>query len=152
MERKPCERIFLFLYYNSLLLCILTFSHQITKTCCLIPLGNFMLTVLSESCSASTWTLWISHSNSMRALTSTAQCLRQNTSKCSYMQNANIFLSATVPCYIAASLVIFIWILHLHFLPLSFCVIVSNAGLDLSLRSNRGRLPLPAARFWGLPV
>lgn len=88
----------------------------------------------------------------MSALTNTPQRLRQNTSECSYMQNANIFLSATEPCYIAASLVIFIWILHLHFLPLSVCVIVSNAGLDFSLRSDRGRLPLPAARFWGLPM
>lgn len=69
-----------------------------------------------------------------------------------HMQNANIFLSATVPCYIAASLVIFIWILHLRFLPLSVCVIVSNTGRDLSPRSNRGRLPPPAARFWGLTL
>ena len=69
-----------------------------------------------------------------------------------HMQNANIFLSATVPCYIAASLVIFIWILHLCFLPLSVCVIVSNTGRDLSPRSNRGRLPPPAARFWGLTL
>lgn len=67
-----------------------------------------------------------------------------------HMQNANIFLSATVPCYIAASLVIFIWILHLRFLPLSVCVIVSNTGRDLSPRSNR--LPPPAARFWGLTL
>lgn len=53
------------------------------------------------------------------------------------MQNANIFLSA-MPCYIAARLVIFIRILHLHFLSLSICVIVSNARLDLYLHSNCG--------------
>lgn len=49
---------------------------------------------------------------------------------------AHIFLSLTVPCYIAASLVILIWILHLHFLSLSVFVIVSNTGLDLYLHSN----------------
>lgn len=84
------------------------------------------------------------------------ECTRKHTTapKTKYLRvliyaNANIFLSATVLCYIAASPVIFIWILHLHFLSLSVCVIVSNAGLDVSLHSNRGRLPLPAARTWG---
>ena len=111
-----------------------------------------MLTVLfTESSSATTWTLWISHSNSTSALSNTPQRPRQNTFKCLYMQNANIFLSATVPCYIAASLLISIRILRRHFPSLSACV-MSNVGLDLCLRSNRGRLPLPAARFWGLPA
>lgn len=153
-KMKESEIMFLFLSHNNLLHCTLTFHFsQTTRKWCLISLEIFMLAVLlTESYSAATWTLWISYSNSMSALTNTPQRLKQNTSECSYMQNANIFQSATVPCYIAASLVIFIWILHLRFLPLSVCVIVSNAGLDLSLHSNRGRLPPPAARFWGLPA
>lgn len=63
--------------------------------------------------------------------------------------SANMFLSAISHCCRHCN---FIWILHLCFLLLSVCVIVSNAGRDLSLCSNRRRLPLPVARFWGLPV
>lgn len=148
------EGIFLFFDVTiaSCLICLRCYLSQITRKCCLIPLENFICTLFPQFFSVTTRTLWISHSNSLSALTNTPQRLRQNTFECSYMQNANIFLSATVPCYIAASLVIFRWILHLHFLSLSVCVIVSNAQLDLSLRSNRGSLPLPQARLWGLPV